>query len=186
MIFIVRFNLAFSMKYAPEVANTALSLTNSEKALDQMIAEWYGSTVPIFEAPLITASRSIMGSLSGTSHLVSLGQTATGLGIHGNSVNSPKPAMYHHTFDDGAGNFKTYTGVGGVDGKRAWNSVERIQKNNAGWSLYDSKSTIAPNRKTAYQVEQLWINNADRLKTPTFNSRNSPGKKILNILNKIK
>lgn len=97
--------------------------------------------------------------------------------------------VYHHTFTDGSGNFKTYTGVGDVEGKRAWASVERIQNNNKGWTLYDSQTTIAPNRQTAYQLEQMHIRQnggISKMKDSfTFNKVNSPGKKLLESINKI-
>jgi hypothetical protein len=96
------------------------------------------------------------------------------LGIHGNSAASSKPTMvYEHTFQSG----KTYTGVGDVNGKRAAQSAKKWGANDP---LVSTKKTIAPDRKTAYGIEQVRIEmNGGVQSTRNYNTKNSPGLKII-------
>ncbi len=105
-----------------------------------------------------------------------LGNTA--LGVHGNSVNSPKPTMvYEHTFQSG----KTYTGVGDVNGKRMAQSAKKYGKSDP---LVSTKKIIAPDRKTAYGIEHVRIEMNGRAGniSKNYNKRNSPGLKILKAI----
>jgi hypothetical protein len=104
-----------------------------------------------------------------------LGNTA--LGVHGNSTASGNPTMvYEHTFQSG----KTYTGVGDVNGKRAAQSANKWSANDP---LVSTKTIIAPNRKTAYGVEQVRIEmNGGIQSAKNYNSRNSPGWRIIRKL----
>ena len=117
----------------------------------------------------------------------SMGAGIVSQAIHGNSVNNPNPSqVYHHTFSDVNGNLKTYTGIGDINGERAWKSVKRIEKQNPGWSFYDSQTTISSNRKTALMTEQVMINQSRRVNgaNSVFNKKNT-GKRLLQTLNKI-
>lgn len=110
----------------------------------------------------------------------SIGATATsGLGIHGNSVNSTRPTqVYEHTFKSG----NTYTGVGDVNGNRASHSARRLSRKYND-PLVSSKTTTLPTRSQAYGVEQVRIEmNGGVKSTRNYNRRNSPGLKIIKKL----
>lgn len=75
------------LEIAPDAINSTLTSVISEVDLDKLMVEWSGEFLAIADAPIITASRSVMGTLAGGSQLISLGQAATGLGI---TSNAPK------------------------------------------------------------------------------------------------
>ena len=139
-------------------------------------------------------SSTATGSATVTANAIDWGgRAAANLAIggslaHGNLTSNPNPSMvYHHTFTDGSGNFKTYTGIGDVKGERAWRSQLREgNKLGKNWEIYDSQTAIAPNRAKAKMVEQLMINQNRRVRgaSNVINRRN-PGRKLLKALNKI-
>jgi len=118
-------------------------------------------------------------SLAGVA--ASVGSSGVSGVINGNSASSTKATqVYNHTFTDGSGNFKTYTGVGDTNGKRAWQSAQRVQNQNPNWSLYDSKFTTTANRANGYKLEQILIDqNGGPRSARNFNKINSPGKKLI-------
>ena len=144
-----------------------------DEAIDALITQVTGQVTITAAAPNLVGNS--IGSAAST--------TISGnMAIHANSANSTRPTqVYHHTFTDGNGNFKTYTGVGDANGKRAWKSMNRIESKNPGWTYYDSKFTTTANRANAYKVEQLMIksNGGAGNKLKNFNKINSPGKKLL-------
>lgn len=60
------------------------------------MVEWSGEFLAIADAPIITASRSVMGTLAGGSQLISLGQAATGLGVRPNGGVAPQHGGANH------------------------------------------------------------------------------------------
>lgn len=174
-----------ALKAGQEVAEEGAFSLIGDEALGEMTAQWYGQEVG--QGVYVTIKGKAVNWGARAAGNIGINTVSSSLGIHGNSINNPNPSqVYHHTFSDGNGNFKTYTGVGDVEGKRAWQSVSRIEKQNPGWRLYDSKTTIAPNRKTALMTEQIMINQSRRLNgaNSVINKRNT-GKRLLKKLNKI-
>jgi hypothetical protein len=97
---------------------------------------------------------------------------------HGNSVKSEKPTQhYTHTDQDG----KSYHGVGDVDGKRAAQSLKRLEKANPD-KQFTTQKTNYPNRAEAYKAEDKGIQSDGGPKgAKSYNEINSPGKKLNEI-----
>jgi hypothetical protein len=165
------------LNYLPDVAGNMATNAAADLA-DPMMIEWLSGWEKYADGVTIVGKRSYLGQFS-TASLLKTGASAA-LGVHGNSVNSPKPTMvYEHTFQSG----KTYTGVGDVNGDRAAQSAKKWGANDP---LVSTKTTTAPNRKTAYQVEQILINENRRLNgaSSVYNKKNT-GRNLLKSLNKI-
>lgn len=148
----------------------------------------YGELWSTTEVPgiVVTAKRIDWAPIIGGN--LGLGTANTSLGVHGNDATNKDPSMvYHHTFTNGKGEFKTYTGVDGVGGGRAIQSkTDKLKDLGEGWKIHSTKTTTLSTRKKALMVEQLMINKSRRVNgaSTVINQRN-PGRKFLTKLNKI-
>ena len=96
--------------------------------------------------------------------------------LNNNSVNSTRPTE-KYTITDSKG--KTYHGVGDVEGKRAQQSLKKLEKNNPTETFQKTESKVFENRKGALIEEQKGIDASGGAKSPNnYNAINSPGKKL--------
>ena len=106
------------LEIAPDAINSTLTSVISEVDLDKLMVEWSGEFLAIADAPIITASRSVMGTLAGGSQLISLGQAATGLGLQTKSSLSNGRNIHSqyklNDVDKLAGKFKEYGEIKGI------------------------------------------------------------------------
>jgi hypothetical protein len=163
-----------------EIGENTASALLSIIPLPTPIASEYFYTRTIGEI-VISASKSYAGDFAVASLISNPLRNAIGgeLGVHGNSVNSPKPSGYYEIeFESG----KKYHGVG--DEKRMMQSANQKSLDYSD-PIKSTNYTKTANRAEAYKLEQMGIERDKLMKVPgskSYNKINSPGKKLLRLL----